>query len=589
MAFSKAFIEEVAYRSDIEEIIGRAVQLKRAGVNLSGLCPFHSEKTPSFTVFPATKSFYCFGCGAGGDVFTFVMNHENLDYPGAIEYLARHAGIPIENTEPQKKGGISRDRIFAINKEAARYYFSMLQSEKGTEARNYLKEKRRLSDVTVRRFGIGYAPDGWDNLYKYLLSKNFTLEEMTAAFLAKKNDKGNIYDIFRNRIMFPLIDVGGEVLGFSARRLNESDERKYVNTSDTPVFKKSKFVFALNLAKKNKESEMILCEGCVDAVALHQAGFEGAVATLGTAFTADHARIVSRFTKKVYLAYDGDTAGSSATAKCLDMLSKMGINAKIINLGDIKDPDEYIKQYGKSGFERLLHMADGEVDYMLKKISGEFNLSVPEEKLNALKKLAEYIATFSSKASREVYSSRAAAILSISYDALFSEVERAYRLRVSRDKKNYERKKIQSTLGFEEVANRDKLKLPAAAIIEERILGMLILLPELYKDVRDRLTTDSFMTEFGKKAFSAIYPELSEEKPIVIGKHDLLTSQEIALLSKLAANATASPERSTDALKELVKKLEEQKSKADADAALSAGSADESIKALEEYLKKKGK
>jgi len=315
MAFSQRFLEEIKDRNDIVELVSKYVALKRAGSNMSGLCPFHNEKTPSFTVFPKTRSYYCFGCGAGGDAFSLVMALEGLGYRDAVEYLANRVGIPMEEDGTQRpRDEVRRDRVVAATTEAARFFYASLVSEAGAAARAYL-EKRGLSMLTVRRFGIGFAPDSWDALAKHLTAKGFTPKELEAAFLCRVSKNGRLYDIFRNRIAFPLIDQGGTVLGFSARRLNEADEKKYVNTSDTPAFKKSKFVFGMNIAKNSEERSFIMCEGCMDAVALHQAGFSNAVATLGTAITSEQARLIARNASTVYLCYDSDGAGKNATLK----------------------------------------------------------------------------------------------------------------------------------------------------------------------------------------------------------------------------------------------------------------------------------
>ncbi|MBP5658159.1 MAG: DNA primase, partial [Clostridia bacterium] len=280
MAFSNAFLEEVKEKNDIIEVVGRQVQLKRAGSNYVGLCPFHSEKTPSFTVFPATQSYYCFGCGAGGDAVTFVMQTEGLDYPAAIEALANRAGIPVEedSSRPGERS-VKKQRVIEATREAGRFFYAKLNSAEGAAAREYLK-RREISDLTIKRFGIGYAPDAGFELTRYLRGKGFTEEELKASFLSGVSKKGNLYDIFRNRIMFPVFDLAGNPVAFSARRLNEADERKYVNTSDTPAFKKSKILFGLNIAKSTSDGTLILCEGAVDAIALHQAGFDNACATL---------------------------------------------------------------------------------------------------------------------------------------------------------------------------------------------------------------------------------------------------------------------------------------------------------------------
>lgn len=581
MAFSGRFLEEVKDRNDIVEFISRYVQLKRAGSNFSGLCPFHNEKTPSFTVFPGTRSFYCFGCGTGGDIFTFAMQAEGLDYPEAVELLAKRAGIPMEEDEFRPRNEVRRERVVAATTEAARFFHKALFSEGGEKAREYLLEKRKLSPATVKRFGIGYSPSGWDNLGKYLSAKGFTDKELDAAFLCRTGQKGR-YDIFRNRIMFPLIDINGDVLGFSARRLNEEDERKYVNTSDTPAFKKSKFIFAMNFAKNTTDGSLIMCEGCVDAVALHQAGFGQAVATLGTAITSEQARIIARHAKQVYLAYDIDAAGRKATLKGIELLSQVGVSAKIINLGSsVKDPDEYIKKFGADAFKRVLSSSSGQIDYQIDEIAERYNLEIPEEKLRALNALAEFAARSESKAQREVCAARIAKKLEISYQAVTDEVERKVKFTVKKKQNDFEQKEIQNTLGFGDKLNRDKIKLPAAAMIEEKILGILLLHPEFYKDVSEQFNAESFLTEFNAKIFTAFMSDFEAGREPILSKESLSPEEVSKAVMMMAARQTFS-DNGKGVLIELIEALEKEKLKAEYDKKITDGGAE----ALLEYINK---
>lgn len=580
MAFSVRFLEEVKDRNDIVEFISRYVQLKRAGNNFSGLCPFHNEKTPSFTVFPGTRSFYCFGCGTGGDIFTFAMQAEGLDYPEAVELLAKRAGIPLEEDEFRPRNEVRRERVVAATTEAARFFHKALFSEGGEQAREYLLEKRKLSTATIKHFGIGYAPSGWDNLGKHLSAKGFTDKELDAAFLCRQGQKSR-YDIFRNRIMFPLIDINGDVLGFSARRLNEEDERKYVNTSDTPAFKKSKFIFAMNFAKNTTDGSLIMCEGCVDAVALHQAGFGQAVATLGTAITSEQARIIARHAKQVYLAYDIDAAGRKATLKGIELLSQVGVSAKIINLGSVKDPDEYIKKFGAEAFKRVLSASSGQIDYQIDEIAERYNLEIPEEKLRALGALAEFATQSESKAQREICAARISKKLDISYSAVIDEVERKQRFAVKKKKSEFEQKEIQNTLGFGDKINRERIKLPAAAMLEEKILGVLLLHPELYKSVSDKLKAESFLTEFNAKLFAAFLPDFEAGHEPILSKEGLSGEEISKAVMMMAARQTFS-DNGVTVLEELIDALEKEKLKADYDKKITDGGAE----ALLEYINK---
>ena len=340
-------IEEIKVRNDIADVIGTYVTLKRAGSNMNGLCPFHNEKTPSFIVFNATQSFYCFGCGAAGDVVTFIRRIENLDYVEALRYLAKRSGVTIP--EEEKSGGVRRSRIFEMNKEAARFFRSQLLLSK--EAKAYII-KRGLTKRTVDRFGLGYSGLRGYELIDHLKRLGYNEDEMVTAKLAGKNEKG-YYPFFRNRVMFPIIDTAGAIIGFGGRVMDNSTP-KYLNTPDTPAFNKGRNLFALNYAKDHCSEELILCEGYMDVIALHSAGFQNAVATLGTALTQEQARLIKRYTGKVVISYDGDKAGKAATDRASAILTEAGVDVRILQVTDAKDPDEYIKAFGAEAFSRLL-------------------------------------------------------------------------------------------------------------------------------------------------------------------------------------------------------------------------------------------
>lgn len=579
MAFSQSFLEEIKDRNDITELVSRYVALKRAGGNMSGLCPFHNEKTPSFTVFPKTRSYYCFGCGAGGDAVSFVMAMEGLGYRDAVEYLANRAGLQLEKEGERPKDEVRRDRVIAATTEAARFFHSALKSEAGKNALAYL-EKRGFSLLTIRRFGIGYAPDGWNALSAHLTAQGFTEKELAAAFLCRTGKNGKLYDVFRNRVLFPLIDINGSVLGFSARRLNEEDERKYVNTSDTPAFKKSKFVFGMNIAKNSTDGSLIMCEGCMDAVALHQAGFGNAVATLGTAITGEQARLIARHTKLVYLSYDSDGAGKNATLKGIRLLEEVGVACKILNLGDVKDPDEYIKKYGAEAFRRVLKDAGGQIDYRLKEIAAGYNMSVPEDKLRAFGKMCEYAASRPGKAEREICAARIGELTSVSYTAALEEVNRRALLAERRAVKERNGKELQTALGYGDKVNRDRVKLPAAVMIEERILGILLIRPELYAGTC--LDENSFVTDFSRRVFLLFKDDFAAGREPVLSKDGALSAEELARVAGMQAARAAAQDNSAETLGAYIKSLEREKLKADYDKDIDERGAE----ALEEYIRK---
>lgn len=592
MAFTREFLEELKLRNNIEEVIGRVVTLKRAGSNLVGNCPFHSERTPSFTVFPATSSYYCFGCGAGGDVVTFVMQTENIEYPEAVEFLAKRAGIKIEENYDNRRSQeptVKRDRMLELNREAARFFFKSLTSPAGANARAYL-EKRQFSATTVKRFGIGYAPDapfGQAPLCDYLISKSFTPFEIRTAFLGGESKKnGKLYDMFRNRLMFPVFDVNGEVVAFSGRRLNEEDERKYVNTSDTPVFKKSRILFGLNFAKNTDSGTLILCEGAPDAIAMHQAGFDNAIATLGTAITPEHARIIARYCRTVYLAYDIDKAGRKATLKGIELLNQVGVDTKIINLGtEAKDPDEYIKKFGAASFRAKLTGSSGQIDYRINEIISRFDITVAEDKLRAVAEVTTFIATLAGRPEREVYSSRAAEKLGLTAESIRTEVERKAKKQDAKAKKNVVNSALREQSGFGGSANSDKLRFSSEASHEEAILGLLLIRSDFGPEALKQLTEDDFATSLNKKIFSLFRGEFSEGREIVLSKDGVLTAREIGALENCRASRLALGDITITALNSHIKALKELRERNEYDKKIEADPA----AALTEYLNIKKK
>ncbi len=505
----RQIIDEIVYRNDIEQTIGSYVTLKRAGSNIKGLCPFHSEKTPSFTVFPATKSFYCFGCGAGGDVITFTMKVENLDYVGALEFLAQRAGITIpESEDEQAEKTVSRKRIYDMNLAAAKFFRSCLFDERyGKEAMRYLTEDRKLSTATIKHFGIGFSPSEMGTLKRHLRSLGYTDEEMVTGFLcgvSKKN--GATYDYFRNRIIFPIIDTSGNIVAFGGRVMDNS-KPKYLNTSDTPAFKKSRHLFALNFAKNHAAEQMILCEGYMDVIALHAAGFESAVATLGTAITADQARIFAKYTKKVVILYDSDEAGQTAADKAMRLLSEAGVDVRVLKLSGAKDPDEYIKLYGADAFRGVIKESKSGFDFRMDKIISAHDISSAEGKIKAAADVCALIATYHSNVEREIYTASAAKALGLTREVIVSDVERIRR-RLQRDA---ERKRsaeaLMSAKNLDNRVNRDAAKNIRASNDEETILSLMLIFDEFRVKIANgeiKLTSDDFVTEFGRRVFSAM-------------------------------------------------------------------------------------
>ncbi len=501
-------IEEIKSRNDIVDVISSYVALKRAGSNMQGLCPFHSEKSPSFTVFTATQGYYCFGCGAGGDVITFVRQIENLDYVSSLEFLAKRAGVTIpEDTSRREKGGFDRNRIFAMNRDAARYFRECLFDENiGKEALAYL-QRRGLGLSTIKRFGIGYSPNDFSKLTKHMRGLGYTEEELIAGFLCGRSQKyGSLFDYFRNRVMFPIIDVSGNVIAFGGRVMDDS-QPKYLNSSDTPVFKKSRNLFALNFARTACSEEIILCEGYMDVIALHAAGFSNAVATLGTAITPEQARIMSRYTKKVLISYDSDAAGQKAANRAIGILGEVGLDVRVLKIKDAKDPDEYIKKFGADSFNEILSASRGKFEYNMDSVLTRHNISIPDEKIKACSELCTMISEIYSSAEREVYISAVSDKLGIPKDSIRADISRILKKKKS-DFKNQETQKIiRQSAGFGDRINPDYAKNIAAAKAEESVLGMLLLYPEHRKAVIEEtceLSADNFFTDFGKRVFNSI-------------------------------------------------------------------------------------
>ena len=507
MNISPEIIEEIKFRNNIESVVSSYVNLKRAGSNFNGNCPFHSEKTPSFTVFPATQSFYCFGCGAGGDAITFVMRAENLDYISAVRLLAERSGIklPEEQIRPDGKKEVSRSRVLEMNKAALEFFKKSLFDERiGKEAREYFFNKRKLSMAVVQHFQLGYAPNSFGALHDYLKKLGYTDEEMITAFLCGKSSKtGAAFDYFRNRVIFPIIDVTGNVVAFGGRVMDDS-QPKYLNTSDTPAFKKSKNLFALNFAKNHCENMMILCEGYMDVIALHSAGFENAVATLGTAITSEQARIFSRYTKKVVISYDSDDAGQKAADKAFKLLQEVGIDVKILKLDNAKDPDEYIKLNGKGKFASLLESSKTRFEFECDKTLAKYDISNINEKIKASKELCTLIANYPSDVERELYSRRLAKILELPSESIIKDVNSIIRKASYREKKSEVNDLYRIASGIGDRVNPQSSSNVKATKTEEAILGMMLLQEEHLRTCVERLKGDDFVTPFSKKVFEVI-------------------------------------------------------------------------------------
>ena len=510
MRFPENFIQEVVDRTDIVELIGRYTELKRGGSNMMGRCPFHSERTPSFSVSPTKKMFFCFGCHAGGSAITFVQKAENLDFADAVEYLANRAGLPLprESGGAAVERGVSRKRILEMNLDAAKFFRACLFDPAiGGEGMRYLREERRLSESTVKHFGLGFAPNSFNLFTDHMHRLGYRDEELIAACLCGKSQKtGRTYDYFRNRVMFPIIDPSGNIVAFGGRVMDDS-KPKYLNSSETAAFKKSRQLFALNFAKNCCTERMILCEGYMDVIALHAAGFEYAVATLGTAITPDHARIFSKYTQKVIISYDSDEAGQNAANKAMRILGEVGMEVRVLKLSGAKDPDEFIRKFGSSRFRQELDRSRTGFDHKAEQILAKYDLSSGTEKLKASNELCSMIAEYWSAVEREIYLSQISQRLELPIDVLKNSVEqfRAKQKRATRDRES--REAMSSVKNFGDRVNPDSAKDPRAASAEEAVIGLLLMYED-YRNLVERgdvpLVADDFVTAFNKRVFEAI-------------------------------------------------------------------------------------
>ncbi len=501
----REIIDEIVFRNEVESVIGSYVTLKRAGSNYQAPCPFHSERTPSFTVFPATKSFYCFGCGAGGDVVTFVMRAENVDYVDALKILADRAGISMPEDKNDVREGVSRKRLYELNLAAAKFFRDALfDSNIGAEAMAYLHGSRQLDMATIKHFGLGYSPNDFTALYKKMHSLGFTDEELIAGFLCKRSQKsGRLFDLYRNRVIFPIIDTSGNIVAFGGRVMDGS-EPKYLNSSDTPAFKKSRHLFALNYARKHCAERLILCEGYMDVIALHAAGFENAVATLGTAITSEQARVFAKYTSKVVICYDSDKAGQNAAQKAMRLLGEVGIDVRIIKLSGAKDPDEYIKKFGADSFKKCLDDSKTGFEFKMDKILGEHDISIADEKIKASVEICSMIADVGNNVERDIYIQYAAKVLGVPVESVRGDVGRVRNKKLREYKQKQSKNAMLSIKNIGDRVNTDSAKYVAANDSEESILAMMMIFDEYRHGVASGeidLTADDFVTTFGKKVF----------------------------------------------------------------------------------------
>ncbi len=516
MAIPEDIINEIKYRNEIESYISQYVNLKRRGKNLVGLCPFHSEKTPSFTVYPESSSFYCFGCGVGGDVFSFAGLMENLDYIESVKLLAEKSGVAIPEDGYDDSMQRLKNTIYDINRETARFFHKHLMSNEGKWAQEYLTG-RGLSIATIKHFGLGAAPDSWDRLINHLKEKGFSIADMIAANVIGKSQKGSYYDRFRKRIMFPIINIRGNVVGFSGRAMPGDDKAggKYVNTADTPVYKKSANLFGINFAKNNCSEQVILVEGNMDVISLHQAGFTNAVAPLGTAFTSEQVNLLARYTKEIVLTLDSDAAGQKAIKRASQMLENTGLSVRVVLIPDGKDPDEYIKKNGAERFRALLSGAVSDIEYKLLAAAGDIDVNTDDGRLKYLSEAAAVIAAEEDVMARDVYIGRLCEKYGVSRTALTTKVNELRRKNLRYKQKKEFGDIVRPKFSRDDI-NPDRRRSVKGTAAEESLLAILLQHPDFYEDAKEKLPPDKMITNLNRRIYEIILNTLESGRHIDI-------------------------------------------------------------------------
>lgn len=562
MAIPAGFRDELVARCDIVDVVSDYVTLTPKGGSYWGLCPFHGEKTPSFHVLPDRQLYHCFGCGKGGGVISFIMDVENLPFPDAVRLLAKRAGMEVPEENLDEGSRRKRGRLLELNKEAARFFHSQLHSPQGAEGLAYL-QKRGLTRGVMTRFGLGFAPDSWDSLLLAMTQKGFSKGDLLAVGLVVSNKKGGFYDRFRNRVMFPIIDLRGDVIGFGGRVLGDGTP-KYLNSPDSPVFNKSRNLFALNLAKNTKQGHLILTEGYMDTISLHQAGFDCAVASLGTSLTGDHAKLLSRFAKEVILCYDGDTAGIRAADRAIPMLERTGLKVRVLRVTGAKDPDEYIKTYGREAFARLLDQSQNYVDYNLRQLQEQYNLEEPMQRTEFARAGAELLSQLDSPVEREVYAGQLAQTSGVGKQAILQEIKRCRGQRLWQAKRKQARRTLTPVNQVQPKNRQLRYENPRSARAEEGVLRLLMLDSSLEKGVAG-LTPEQFSSPVLGKIYGALLAHLAQRRTLQLGALEgELEGAEIALLADLLGRP-ASLENGAAALADCRAVIEDEARKRDSD------------------------
>ena len=545
MAIPGRFLDDLIARTDLVDLVSESVRLTKKGNSYWGCCPFHSEKTPSFHVVPDRQIYKCFGCGKGGGAINFVMELENLPYRDAVVVLAKRVGMEVPDFGGSHPGMRERrEKLLEMNKQAARLFHRWLHSPEGAHGLAYL-QKRGLSRATLTNFGLGFAPDSWDSLINAMLKLGYDKRDLLDAGLAVSNKDGRIYDRFRNRVMFPIIDVRGNVIGFGGRVMDDSTP-KYLNSPDTPVYNKSRNVFALNIAKTSKAGRVILTEGYMDTIALHQAGFDSAVASLGTSLTAEHAQLLSRYFQQAVISYDSDGAGVAAAQRAIPLLEKAGLKVRVLRMTGAKDPDEFIKNFGRDAFARLLDQSENQVDYRLEQIRKKFNLEDDAQRVSFLQEAAQLLAGLHSPVEREIYGGHAAQTAGITPEAMAQEIKKALNARLRKENKQRERRELSPAANLQPDARGLRYQNIRSARAEEGIIRLLLLDPGVLSRL-DGLTGNEFSSPLLGKVYDLIRARLEQgsHPQLAALAHDL-TGEEMDHMARVISQpeSVAQSERS---------------------------------------------
>ncbi len=558
MPFSEDFLNELSRRNDIVDVVSSYVPLtKRSGANRFGLCPFHGEKTPSFSVNGERQIFHCFGCGKGGNVINFIMEIENLSFPDAVQFLARRAGMEVPQDDFDPNRG-KRSRLLELNREAARFFRARLLEPAGAPAQAYV-EKRGIVPM-VNRFGLGYAPDSWQALTDAMVKKGYTRQELVDAGLARVGKSGGLYDYFRGRLMFPVIDVRGSVIGFSGRILSDG-EPKYLNSPDTLVYSKSRSLFALNLAKKSKSGYILLAEGNIDVVSLHQAGFDSAVASLGTSLTSDQARLMSRYTQQVIICYDADDAGRKAAQRAIGILQPLDLKINVVQIPGAKDPDEFIQAKGPTAFKNLIERSGNQAEYRLEQTAGEYDLTTDEGRVGYLKAAAKLVASFPGSVEREIYGIRAAEKAGVSKEAFLAEVARIRRQNTAAARKKLARDTASPLRAAQPQDRSLRFENVGSAVAEEGVLNLLCRFPEQFSDLS--LTGADFTSPALGALYDAVAARVRQGRsvsPAALGEQ--FSPEEMRLLARILQHDEIDAVTAQQAMGDYINKIRSEKDRA---------------------------